>query len=120
MGPNVIPEPFVWDESFCVFFAQLDEEHKGLFTGIFDCCADNSAENLDALKTKVKAHFTSEEGELQRIDGYDVSSHKKKHDDFLDKLLPATAPLDDATVTFAKDWLVNHIKITDFTYKGKL
>jgi len=117
---HTIPEPFVWDESFAVFYAQLDGEHKGLFEGIFDCSKSNNAANLEALKAKVKAHFTYEESELTKIGEYDVAGHKAKHTEFLAKLEPLEAPLDDTTVNYAKDWLVNHIKNTDFTYKGKM
>ena len=67
MAKHAIPDPFVWDESFSVFYAQLDAEHKGLFNGIFACCEANNAENLAGLKTKVKDHFASEEAELARV-----------------------------------------------------
>merc|ERR1712080_49387 len=49
-----IPEPFKWDESFAVFFARLDDEHRGLFDGIFAVAASpNDAAVLAALKTLV-------------------------------------------------------------------
>ena len=64
---HAIPEPFKWDESFAVFYSQLDDEHKGLFTGIFNCCEDNNASNLATLKEKVTAHFTYEESELAKV-----------------------------------------------------
>ena len=161
---HAIPEPFVWDKSFAVFYAKLDEEHKGLFQGIFACCEGNNGDNLASLKSKVNEHFVNEEAELKKVKnilyplinlkygfyvysnviflhkyiccrvilcylkkcvnlqiaGYDFAGHKAKHDDFLAKLGPLEAPLDAPTVNFAKDWLVNHIKNTDFTYKGKM
>lgn len=117
---HAIPEPYVWDESFAVFYARLDEEHKGLFQGIFACCEANNEANLASLKKKVNDHFVSEEADLKKIGGYDFAGHKAKHDDFLSKLNPLEAPLDAPTVNFAKEWLVNHIKNTDFTYKGKM
>jgi len=117
---HAIPEPYCWDASFCVFFKQLDDEHMGLFEGVFACCNANNQKNLDALKGKVKAHFTNEEKELTRITGYDVASHAAKHNEFLGKITNIDAPLDASTIDYVKDWLVNHIKNTDFTYKGKL
>ena len=62
-----IPEPFVWDESFAVFYATLDEEHKGIFKGIFTCCKANDAANLAALKKIVTDHFVSEEAEFAKV-----------------------------------------------------
>nr|AQV13696.1 hemerythrin [Nephtys incisa] len=115
-----IPEPYCWDESFAVFYAQLDEEHKGLFKGIFECAANrDSTENLSSLAEKVKTHFTNEEAMFTgKVDNEDT--HKAAHVAFVEKLGTLSCPLDDATIDYAKDWLVNHIKNTDFTYKGKL
>ena len=64
---HAIPEPFVWDKSFAVFYAKLDEEHKGLFQGIFACCEANNAANLATLKLKVNDHFVSEEADLKKV-----------------------------------------------------
>ena len=52
--------------------------------------------------------------------GYgNYESHKKLHDAFVEKL-GGSFPLNDGSINFAKDWLVNHIKDIDFGYKGKL
>merc|ERR1711890_126504 len=68
-----IPEPFCWDESFAVFYEQLDAEHKGLFDGIFAvAAAPGDAGKLDALKGKVAAHFTYEESQFSASGGYAI------------------------------------------------
>lgn len=116
-----IPEPYCWDESFRVFYDQLDEEHKGLFKGIFDvAAAKGDGGKLAHLQSVVKTHFHTEEGMMSAAGYGDLASHKKAHDDFLGKLNGLSAPVSDDTVHFAKEWLVNHIKGTDMKYKGKL
>nr|AQV13750.1 hemerythrin [Phascolosoma agassizii] len=116
-----IPEPYVWDESFKVFYDNLDDEHKGLFKGIFAVAAKPPDGNaLSTLVTAVDDHFKYEEGEMQKNKYADYPSHKKIHDEFLGKLRGLKAPVDDKTVHFAKNWLVQHIKTIDFQYKGKL
>nr|AQV13643.1 hemerythrin [Galathowenia oculata] len=116
-----IPEPFCWDESFKVFYDMLDDEHKGLFQGIFNMAKDpKDAGALSWLVTKVDEHFTDEEAEMTKHNYADIGPHQAAHKSFLDKIRGLSTPVDDATVKFAKEWLVNHIKVTDFKYKGKL
>nr|AQV13764.1 hemerythrin [Sparganophilus sp. EP-2017] len=116
-----IPEPYVWDESFRVFYENLDEEHRGLFKGIFDCAKNPSdADALSHLKSAVKTHFTNEEGMMTSAKYPDFNNHKPLHEEFLKTLNGLTTPLSQDTIKFAKEWLVNHIKTTDFKYKGKL
>nr|AQV13588.1 hemerythrin [Arichlidon gathofi]AQV13608.1 hemerythrin [Chaetozone sp. EP-2017]AQV13651.1 hemerythrin [Glycinde armigera]AQV13782.1 hemerythrin [Thysanocardia nigra]AQV13784.1 hemerythrin [Tomopteris sp. EP-2017]ASW22284.1 hemerythrin [Novocrania anomala] len=116
-----IPEPYVWDESFRVFYDNIDEEHKGLFKGVFDCAGDKSSgAKLKHLITVVATHFRNEEGMMDAAKYDAVVPHKQAHHDFEAKLAALKTPLDQGTIDFAKDWLVNHIKGTDFKYKGKL
>lgn len=118
--PFEIPEPYCWDQSFTVLYNQLDEEHKGLFQGIFACAGDKSSgAKLADLTTKVETHFKNEE-KMMDDSSYECKDHKAKHVEFLTKLKGLNAPLDQGTIDFAKDWLVQHIKGTDFKYKGKL
>ena len=43
-------------------YSQIDEEHKGLFQGIFKCAASpNDAGALSSLAALVSAHFVYEE-----------------------------------------------------------
>nr|ASW22279.1 hemerythrin [Lumbrineris crassicephala] len=116
-----IPEPFVWDESFKVFYDNLDDEHKNLFKAVFNVAADKG--NAGALKNLVDVtahHFSDEEGMMQKSGHDNYPAHKKIHDEFLTKIKGLKSPVDDGTIHFAKDWLVNHIKGIDFKYKGKL
>jgi hemerythrin family non-heme iron protein len=118
--PFDIPEPFKWDESFQVFYKQLDDEHKTLFNGIFDVSKDKGSQgNLDNLRSKVEYHFRSEEKAMDDA-SYECKDHKQKHKDFEAVLAGLTVPVGDDKINYAKDWLVNHIKGTDFKYKGKL
>lgn len=121
MPGHCIPEPFVWDESFKVFYDQLDNEHKGLFKGVFACAEDKaSADKLKALYDLVDAHFTYEESEMKANKYANFEPHRNAHQKFLADLKGLSAPLSDANINFAKDWLVNHIKDIDFGYKNKL
>ena len=116
-----IPEPFVWDESFKVFYDLIDDEHKGLFKGIFDVAkAPSDAGALDHLRAVVSKHFSDEEGMMDKANYAEVGPHKQLHADFVAKLKGLSVPVSNDTIHFAKDWLVNHIKTTDFKYKGKL
>lgn len=118
-----IPEPFVWDESFKVFYENLDEQHKGLFKAIFDVAKNpGDAGLLNHLDQVVGAHFATEEKMMQEKNyaAADYKTHKEAHDDFVKKLKSLKTPLSNDTLHFAKDWLVNHIKGIDFKYKGKL
>jgi hemerythrin family non-heme iron protein len=116
-----IPEPYVWDASFEVFYADIDEEHKGLFKGIFDLAA-NPGDNgkLTHLLNAVVSHFKTEEAKFDAKGYSEKVEHKAAHDDFVAKLKGLSTPVSGDTIAFAKDWLVNHIKGTDFKYKGKL
>jgi hemerythrin len=116
-----IPEPYCWDESFKVFYDKLDEEHKGLFNGIFACAkAPSDGAALSNLAKAVKDHFNTEEA-LMKSSNYDeYKAHKPIHDDFVATLAKLNTPLSPDTIKFAKEWLVNHIKGIDFKYKGKL
>nr|AQV13697.1 hemerythrin [Nephtys incisa] len=117
--PNT--EPYCWDCSFEVFYAKLDDEHKSLFKAVFDCAADRgSAGALSNLCSVTANHFSDEEGMMKGAGYGDFAGHKKAHDEFLGKIKGLKCPLDDGTIHYAKDWLVNHIKGTDFKYKGKL
>jgi hemerythrin family non-heme iron protein len=121
MGDFAVPEPYVWDESFRVFYDNIDDEHKGLFKGIFDCgAAPADSAKLASLLQLVIDHFVDEESMMKKTNFDGLPTHNKIHTEFVDKLKSLSCPLDDATIAFAKKWLVNHIKGVDFKYKGKL
>nr|ASW22269.1 hemerythrin [Eunice norvegica] len=120
MEKVAIPKPFVWSADFQVFYKQLDDEHKTLFQGIFDCnekkdCADT----LKNLRAKIDFHFRNEEKAMDAA-SYECKDHKQKHKDFEAVLAGLPVPIPDDKIHYAMDWLVNHIKNTDFKYKGKL
>merc|ERR1712080_510926 len=104
-----------------LFYQRLDDEHRGLFDGIFAVAASpGDAGVLSSLKTKVADHFKYEESEYEKVGGYDVAGHKAKHAEFLKAAGGVNVPVSTDQVVFMKQWLVDHITNTDFTYKGKM
>nr|Q5K486.1 RecName: Full=Hemerythrin subunit A; Short=Hr A [Sipunculus nudus]CAF74912.1 hemerythrin subunit A [Sipunculus nudus] len=118
--PFPVPDPFVWDTSFQVFYFELDEKHRGIFQALFALGNDNNPSNLKLLYRVTANHFAEEEGFMQTANYGGYRSHKVLHEDFLAKLRSFKAPVPDKDVYFAKDWLVQHIKTIDFKYKNLL
>merc|ERR1711872_1155436 len=116
-----VPDPYRWDESFTVEMPQIDDEHRGLFNGILLVERENNEENLKAATIKYHDHFTFEEGLFKQTmsDDY-IEDHLGKHKAFLDRFDKWTSPVPEEELTWAKNWLVQHIKNTDFGYRGHL
>merc|ERR1712084_76525 len=116
-----VPEPYVWEPSFQTFYERIDNEHKKLF----DCIKESSDHPSDAAvvahcKTLLRMHFDYEESEFCRVPDYDCYGHYLKHYKFQTKFQEAHLPLSSEVTDWAKNWLAQHIKNTDFAYRGKL
>jgi len=116
-----VPDPYRWDESFTVEMPQIDDEHRGLFNGILLVERENTAENLKAATTKYHDHFLFEENLFKQTMSLEyIQDHREKHINFLARFDKWTAPVPESELTWAKNWLVQHIKNTDFKYIGLL
>jgi len=116
-----VPIPYIWDKSFSTLYQRIDDEHKHLFHTIWQCF-DNRESSYCLLNmvATMQQHFTYEEGcmKASKHDGY--VRHKEVHDCYMDKLKHFSVPVKDKDIKYCMSWLVNHIKNTDFKYKGKL
>jgi len=117
------PQPYIWNKEFEVAYKQLDDEHIGLFDAMRGIETNNDAAHLEELRELLRNHFFYEEGRF--CDALDLpwdycKEHKKKHVKFSEKFGKFSAPLSHDELFFAMDWLAQHIKNTDFGYKGSL
>merc|ERR1711970_286061 len=84
--------------------------HRGLFNGILLIERENNEENLKLAIVKYHDHFTFEEGLFKQT----------MSDDYIARFDAWTSPVPEDELTWAKNWLVQHIKNTDFKYVGSL
>nr|AQV13606.1 hemerythrin [Chaetopterus variopedatus] len=116
-----VPEPFKWDESFKVFYKNLDSEHQDLFKGVFAVATDKSQKALDNLFKVAEHHFQDEEGQMGRHHYSNLKTHKAAHDKFLGQVKGLKASdINENTLNWCKNWLVHHIKDVDFDYREKI
>nr|AQV13743.1 hemerythrin [Phascolosoma agassizii] len=110
-----IPDPYCWDTSFRTFYTIIDDEHKTLFNGIFLLTKKDDTDGLNELRRCTGKHFLNEENLMlaSQYAGYD--EHKAAHTEFIRRLDSW-----DGDLTYAKKWLVDHIKTIDFKYRGKI
>ena len=119
-----IPEPFTWDVSFDVKNDEINDQHKKLFTLIAELGANKSdAAKLKELLDLVVLHFATEE-RLFKEKGWEESkatAHKAIHDKFVADAVAATKDgVTEDIITFLKNWLVQHIKVSDMSYVGSI
>ena len=102
----------------------MDSEHKVLFDDLRAVEIDPmSKSKIQKLKTDMRNHFVYEEKQVcnsKDIDWDYCKDHKRKHTKFSERLAKIKAPADKSEVKWAQDWLAQHIRNTDFGYKGKL
>merc|ERR1712002_502748 len=117
-----VPNPYRWDESFTVEIPQIDDEHVVLFDNLRAVEEDPNDEFLvGKMKHTMKEHFSHEEVKFcdaPEIDWDYCMDHKRKHTHFNDRLDKIHAPADVKEIKAAQAWLAQHIKNTDFAYRG--
>ena len=81
----------------------------------------NDVDLLNKNRDVYRDHFDYEEKQFMACgEPCDADAHKKKHDIFFKTLTWVTNPVSQEYVAFAKNWLAQHIKNTDFKYRYKL
>merc|ERR1711970_767963 len=79
-----VPDPYRWDESFTVKMPQFDDEHRGLFNGLYLIQNDNSEKNLKDAIVKFHDHFKLEESHFaQTMSLKYTDDHKAAHNRIL-------------------------------------
>lgn len=102
----------------------MDNEHKPLF----DCVEElkSRSDDADLLASCLKSyedHFAHEQSLFTKSATYpdeEAYQHINKHDAFLTTMRGLNTPVAESWIAYATNWLVQHIKNTDFRYKGKM
>lgn len=121
-----------WTDDLSVGVDLFDKDHKELIAlanRLHDSITVGAQQNVLApiLKELVNYtiyHFGHEEGMMLQYAYPDYKKHKIEHDaliekvqDYNDQVLSGKTSISLSLIGFLKDWLINHIMITDMKYK---
>ena len=119
-----------WKEDYCIGVEKIDAQHKSLVDLINKLDADLNSQDVNKFKAfqpaaklavkYVQTHFAAEE-ELMALHGYPELAHqKKRHTEFIKRILEDTSRFDrgdeHAPKSFLKylsEWLMTHIADED-------
>lgn len=120
-----------WDNAYSVGIAEMDNQHKQLVTLLNDLysamqskkSSDFIGKVLNKLVSYTEKHFSDEEEFMKKYSYPGIGSQIKEHTAFTDKVLKFKGDYDAgrtsisvSITSFLKDWLVNHISISDKKY----
>ena len=126
-------ENFVsWDEAYSVGFEPIDNQHKKLVTMVnalfAGCKMGDVAANIAYLRTINDAmeyagtHFSDEEKYMSQVGYPKLDEHKKQHEEFVAEINKSVKLYEKGKkepvelVRFLKNWLLNHIAVSDKQY----
>ncbi len=124
-------EFFKWQDSFSVGVNDIDEQHKRLIDLINDLAkAMSEGKGRDLIGNIIKEledytvyHFDFEEKFMEKNGYSDLESHKKIHQNFVDKIKEFEIKNNEGSLllsidifNFLRDWLKEHILGTDMKY----
>jgi len=120
-----------WTEEYSVGIKEIDNQHKGLVILINELFTlmtkgkskDSLSEIFNYLTDYTKKHFFTEETLLYKYAYPEIDQHKLEHSKFIENLNNLKSDFKTGKITisietlnFLKDWLLNHIKISDKRY----
>ena len=120
-----------WTQKYSVGITEIDNQHKGLvilINELFSLMSEGKAkakmpEIFDHLTDYTKKHFFVEESMLIKYGYKEYDQHKEEHQKFIAQLVKLKLDLEKEEITislktlnFLKDWLLNHILISDKKY----
>ena len=124
-------EKFVsWDVSYDVGVPSVDKQHRhlvDLINNLYNACLGEKAELEETFRDVMKElvdyvmiHFKDEESIMEEINYPGLKEHKQKHEKFVKEILESVNAyrngkqfVPNAFVRFLRDWLFNHILLTD-------
>jgi hemerythrin len=125
-----------WDDEFLVHFDRIDEQHKTLVTVANDLFIGSkqgkTAADVAFMKTVRNAieyaqtHFYTEEKYMALANYPDLPAHKKEHEAFVSEILHQVQIFETGEAEpvilarYLKNWLLNHIAISDKKYSPYL
>lgn len=122
---------FKWSDDFSVQVTEMDEQHKVLFDLINQLHQammsgkgnDTLATVLHGLKEYSLSHFTAEEKYMDKVRFSGLMDQKREHQGFILKVEEYERQLTEKklglsidVLTFLRDWLIQHIKVSDRKY----
>jgi hemerythrin len=125
----------MWNEMFAVNIQKIDDQHKcliDLVNKLHDAMKAGKGNTaigpvLEELVNYTSFHFSTEEAYFRQYAYPDQEIHKKEHGDLTQKAksLQASHKEGKLTITievmnFLKDWLSNHILVSDKKYSPYL
>ncbi len=120
-----------WDDKYSVGIPMIDEEHKKFIDIINKATQvkqhDDSPRAMSELLVEMTVyaleHFKTEENYMINFKYYDYKSHKDEHNNFskiisnyCKKLIEGEFKVMNEILEYLKQWLVNHILVTDKKY----
>lgn len=122
---------FKWENKLSVNIENIDDEHKKLIDMLNEfydnIISKTNKENVLQLIGKMKDytifHFTNEENLLRDHEYPRLDAHIAEHKKFVDKVGEMEQRFNEGKLilslevtTFLKDWLINHIMVSDQKY----
>lgn len=122
---------FEWNDKYSVGVRELDSQHKQLIailSELYDAMQSGKANDvmgqiINKLVNYTKTHFSTEERYMSQHGYPDLAAQQKEHAAFTDKVLKFKSDFDSgrlsmsvSVTSFVKDWLVNHISVSDKKY----
>jgi len=120
-----------WKEELSVRNDMIDTQHRELFRIIndfyqkiaFQPAREVMIEVIDRLEKYVHEHFNFEEYKLKMTNYPELEAHVKEHKEYIEKVSDFRKRFEEGRLlltlevaSFIKDWITNHIKISDKKY----
>jgi hemerythrin-like metal-binding protein len=121
----------VWSDEFSIGMPEIDAQHRvliELINQVWDTIIPAKPDHaktfqiIEELERYTLTHFTAEEVFLREMGYLNFDQHKAKHDHFVARIaqekdkISAGQRMTLDIVYFLRDWLVNHILVSDKEY----